>query len=151
MTLLTTMPLGALLILFWFVIIIVAAFIEINTMDLTSIWFSVGALIAFILSIIGFNILWQFFAFLGVSILLLLSVRPLAKNYFRTNVVNTNADRLIGKQATCTKEIKPGDRGEVKVDGQFWTAITAGDDVVLVNEKVEILAIEGVKLIVVKL
>lgn len=147
------MPLGfeSIIILLWFVIIIVTAWIEINTMDLSSVWFSIGALIAFIFAIIGFGIIWQVLAFIVVSILLLLSVRPLAKNYFRTNVVNTNADRLIGKQAICTKEIKAGERGEVKVEGQHWTAITAGDDTVLVNEKVEILAIEGVKLIVVKL
>ncbi len=120
-------------------------------MDLTSVWFSIGALIAFILAIVGFGVVYQIGAFVGVSILLLLSVRPIAKNYFRTNLVNTNADRLIGKVATCTKEVRPGERGEVKVDGQFWTAVTSGDEIVLVDEKVEILAIEGVKLIVVKL
>lgn len=140
-----------LIVLLWFAIILIAAFIEINTMDLTSVWFSIGALISFILAIIGFDIIYQVIVFIVVSVLLLLSVKPIAKNYFRTNLVNTNADRLIGKIATCTKEIKPGERGEVKIDGQYWTAITSGDDSVLVDEKVEVLAIEGVKLIVVKL
>ena len=138
------------LIILWFAIILISAFIEINTMDLTSVWFSIGALLAFIFAIIGFGWVTQLSVFLGVSILLLLSVRPIAKNYFRTNIVSTNADRLVGKVAVCTKEIQPGDRGQVKVDGQFWTAITPGDDTVLVDEKVEILAIDGVKLIVVK-
>lgn len=145
------MPNLDLIILLWFAIILVAAFIEINTMDLTSVWFSIGALFSFILAIIGFDIVYQILVFVFVSVLLLLSVKPLVKNYFRTNLVNTNADRLIGKIAICTKEIKPGERGEVKIDGQFWTAITSGDDSVLVDEKVEILAIEGVKLIVVNL
>ena len=138
------------LIILWFAVILISAFIEINTMDLTSVWFSIGALLAFIFAIIGFGWVTQLSVFLGVSILLLLSVRPIAKNYFRTNIVSTNADRLVGKVAVCTKEIQPGDRGQVKVDGQFWTAITPGDDTVLVDEKVEILAIDGVKLIVVK-
>ena len=139
------------MILIWFIVIIISAFIEINTMDLTSVWFSIGALIAFILAIIGFDFIWQILVFIIISIVLLLSVRPIAKNYFRTNIVSTNADRLVGKIAICTKEIRPGERGEVKIDGQNWTAITSGDDSVLVDEKVEILAIEGVKLIVVKL
>ncbi len=138
------------LIILWFAVILISAFIEINTMDLTSVWFSIGALLAFIFAIIGFGWVTQLSVFLGVSILLLLSVRPIAKNYFRTNIVSTNADRLVGKIAICTKEIQPGERGQVKVDGQFWTAITPGDDTVLVDEKVEILAIDGVKLIVVK-
>ncbi|MFW5838314.1 MAG: NfeD family protein [Bacillota bacterium] len=145
------MPNVDLIVLVWFSIILIAAFVEINTMDLTSVWFSIGALISFILAIIGFDIIYQVIVFIIVSILLLLSVKPIAKNYFRTNLVNTNADRLIGKIAICTKEIKPGERGEVKIDGQYWTAITSGDDSVLVDEKVEVLAIEGVKLIVVKL
>lgn len=139
------------MVLVWFAIIIIAAFIEINTMDLTSVWFSIGAVVAFVIAIIGWNPVVQIAAFVTVSILLLLSVRPIAKNYFRTNLVNTNADRLVGKVASCTKEIRPGERGEVKVDGQYWTAITSGDEIVLVDEKVEILSIEGVKLIVVKL
>ena len=138
------------LIILWFAVILISAFIEINTMDLTSVWFSIGALLAFIFAIIGFGWVTQLSVFIGVSIILLLSVRPIAKNYFRTNIVSTNADRLVGKIAICTKEIQPGERGQVKVDGQFWTAITPGDDTVLVDEKVEILAIDGVKLIVVK-
>ena len=139
------------LILIWFIVILVAAFIEINTMDLTSVWFSIGALIAFVLALLAQPPVLQVLAFVIVSVILLVSVRPIAKNYFRTNLVNTNADRLVGRVAICTKEIRTGERGEVKIDGQFWTAVTSGDDSVLVDEKVEILAIEGVKLIVVKL
>lgn len=138
------------LILIWFVIIIIAAIIEISTMDLTSVWFAIGALLSFIISIFSDNVILQIAVFIVVSVILLLSVRPIAKNYFRTNLVNTNADRLVGKIAICTKEIRPGERGEVKIDGKFWTAITSGDDTVLETEKVEVLAIEGVKLIVVK-
>lgn len=139
------------LILIWFIIIIVAAIIEISTMDLTSVWFAIGALFSFIISIFSDNVLLQISVFMIISVILLLSVRPIVKNYFRTNLVNTNADRLVGKTALCTKEIRPGERGEVKIDGKFWTAISNDDDAVLVNEIVEVLAIEGVKLIVVKL
>lgn len=138
------------LILIWFIIIIIAAIIEISTMDLTSVWFAIGALLSFIISIFSDNVILQIAVFIAVSVILLLSVRPIAKNYFRTNLVNTNADRLVGKIAICTKEIRPGERGEVKIDGKFWTAISSGDETVLENDKVEVLAIEGVKLIVVK-
>lgn len=138
-------------ILIWFVVIIIAAFIEINTMDLTSVWFAIGALVAFILAIIDFIIPIQILAFLLISIILLISVKPIAKNYLKSNVVSTNADRLVGKVAICTKEIRPGERGEVRIDGQFWSAITEEKDVVKVDERVEILAIEGNKLIVVRL
>ncbi len=135
----------------WFSIILFAAFIEVVTMDLTSLWFSIGAVVSFILAVLGQSIIVQIVVFIVISIFLLLSVRPLAKKYFRTNIIGTNADRLVGKVAVCTKQIDPGVRGEVKVDGKYWTAISSGNDAIEVDEKVEILSIEGAKLIVVKL
>lgn len=137
-----------LMIIIWFVLIIVAALIEMNTMDLASIWFSVGALFAFILALVGVDVAWQIVVFLVVSMGLVVSVRPVAKNYFKTNQISTNADRLIGKVAVCTKEIPVGERGEVKIDGKYWLAVSSGDQDIQVDERVEVLAIEGVKLIV---
>ena len=139
------------MIIIWFAIIIVAALIEMNTMDLTSIWFSVGALVAFILSLTKIGVPAQVIAFLVVSIILIIAVRPVAKNYFKTNTISTNADRLVGKVATCTKPIGIGERGEVKIDGKYWLAVTSGDRDIEIDEKVEVLAIEGVKLIVDKI
>ena len=138
------------MILIWFGVIILAAFIEITTMDLTSVWFSIGAVFSFVLAILNVALFWQIAAFIVLSTILLLSVRPLVKNYFRTNVVGTNADALVGKVATCTKTIHQNERGEVKVDGQYWSAITSESNTIEEGDKVEILAIEGNKLIVVK-
>jgi membrane protein implicated in regulation of membrane protease activity len=140
------------MVVIWFVVVIVAALIEINTMDLTSIWFSVGALFAFVIAIVEKEAIpLQFIAFLVVTGGLLLAVRPIARNYLKTNVINTNADRLIGKVAVCTKMINVGERGEVKIDGKFWLAVTSATEEIELDEKVVVLAIEGVKLIVDKL
>ena len=136
------------MIIIWFTVIILAALIEINTMDLASIWFSAGALIAFILALVGLNPFIQIAVFLVVSLLLLISIRPIVKNYLKTNVISTNTDRLVGKVAVCTKDINVGERGEVKIDGKYWLAISSGEEDIIIDEKVEVLAIEGVKLIV---
>lgn len=140
------------MIIIWFIVILLAAFIETTTMDLTSIWFSIGGLFAFVIAIVSpESVLLQTALFTAISLILIFTVRPLAKNYFKTNVITTNADRLVGKVGVVTKEILAGTRGEVKIDGKYWMAITSGDDDIAVDENVEILAIEGVKLIVVKL
>jgi membrane protein implicated in regulation of membrane protease activity len=139
------------MIIIWFVVIIVAALIEMNTMDLASIWFSVGGLIAFILSLVGLSPVWQIVVFFVVSIALIIAVRPVARNYFKTNSISTNSDRLVGKVAVCTKAIPVGERGEVKIDGKYWLAVTTSDQDINVDERVEVLAIEGVKLIVDKI
>jgi len=135
-------------IILWFFLVVVAAVIEAFTMDLTSIWFALSALVAFILAILGVSIPVQFLVFIIISIGLLLSVRPLAKRYFQTNIISTNSDRLVGKKAICTKAIVSGGRGEVKIDGNIWTAITQDGSEVDKDITVEVLAIEGVKLIV---
>ena len=136
----------------WFIVIVLGALIEMNTMDLSSIWFSVGALFAFVIAIVEKEAIpLQFIAFLVVTGGLLLAVRPIARNYLKTNVINTNADRLIGKVAVCTKMINVGERGEVKIDGKFWLAVTSATEEIELDEKVVVLAIEGVKLIVDKL
>jgi len=139
------------MIIIWFAVIIIAALIEINTMDLSSIWFSAGALVAFIFALAKLNPLLQIAVFLVVSFLLLISIRPIVKNYLKTNIISTNTDRLVGKVAICTKDINVGERGEVKIDGKYWLAISSSTEDILIDEKVEVLAIEGVKLVVDKI
>ena len=136
------------MIIIWFAVIIIAALIEINTMDLTSLWFSAGALVAFILALAGLDIYLQVIVFMVVSLLLLISVRPMVKNYLKTNIISTNIDRLVGKVAICTKDINIGERGEVKIDGKYWLAVSSGEADIMIDDKVEVLAIEGVKLVV---
>ena len=132
----------------WFIIIVLGALIEINTMDLTSIWFSAGALFAFIIAIAAGPLWLQITVFVVTSLVLIALVRPVTKKYLKTNVVHTNTDRLVGKVATCTKMIPVGDRGEVKIDGKYWMAVTTSQDDIEPDEKVEVLAVEGVKLVV---
>jgi ATP-dependent RNA helicase CshB len=68
--------------------------------------------------------------------------------YLKRNEAKTNVDSLIGEVATVTKEIVPDDRGEVKIKGQYWLAISADNSQIEAGKKVSILAIEGNKLIV---
>jgi len=143
------MDTSTIMVLVWFGIIILAAVIEAGTMDLSSIWFSVGAFFALIVSIFSDDILVQSIVFLVASIALLLVLRPLFKEHMRKNEIKTNADSLIGKTAVCIKEIKDGERGEVKIEGKIWTAIS--NENIEANEKVTVLAIKGVKLVVRKM
>jgi membrane protein implicated in regulation of membrane protease activity len=137
------------MILIWFGVVVLAGIIEASTMDLTSIWFSVGALFALIIAVIwGDNVILQAVIFIVVSILLLLGLRPVFKKYIRKNEIKTNADKLVGRTAICIKPIVNGERGEVKIEGKIWTAISNED--IQLDEKVEVLSIDGVKLVVKK-
>ncbi|MDY0373769.1 MAG: NfeD family protein [Candidatus Izemoplasmatales bacterium] len=143
------LDLGTTMILIWFGVVVLAGIIEASTMDLTSIWFSVGALFALIIAVIwGDNVILQAVIFIVVSILLLLGLRPVFKKYIRKNEIKTNADKLVGRTAICIKPIVNGERGEVKIEGKIWTAISNED--IQLDEKVEVLSIDGVKLVVKK-
>ncbi|MCF7923916.1 MAG: NfeD family protein [Candidatus Izimaplasma sp.] len=131
----------------WFSVIIIAAIIEGMTMDLSSIWFSAGAFVALIVSIFLPEAYWlQIIVFMVASVLLLLSLRPIFKKYMDRNEVRTNASSLIGEEATCIKSILDNERGEVKIQGKIWTAIS--NENIYEGEKVIVLAITGVKLVV---
>ena len=131
----------------WFAIILIAGVIEALTMDLSSVWFSVGAFFALIIAIFAKELIWlQFVVFVVFSIALLLGLRPIFKRYIRKNEIKTNADSLVGKTAVCIKPIIDGERGEVKIEGKIWTAIA--NENISENEKVTVLALKGVKLVV---
>lgn len=144
---LLSLTLGQTMIIIWLVIFLVAGIVEVMTMDLSSIWFSAGSVFALIVAIFAEELyILQIIVFIVTSFILIFSVRPLFKRNMNKNDVKTNADSLIGKVAVCTKEIKSGDRGEVKIEGKIWTAISNED--IEVDEKVTVLAIKGVKLVV---
>ena len=135
---------------YWLLIFIVLLVIEIGTMGLTTIWFAGGALAAFIMGIIGFGTGVQIAVFSIVSIVLLVSTRPIALKYFNKERQKTNAESLIGKQALVLEEVDTlHNKGVVEVNGQEWSAKTEEPSgVIAKNTVVTIEGIQGVKLII---
>lgn len=137
----------------WYIWLSLAVFfliIESMTVEIISIYFTGGALVSMALSLLGVPLEWQILTFCVVSILLIIFTRPIVARYLKRNESKTNVDTLIGDVATVTKEILPDERGEVKIKGQYWLAVSANNDIIELGSKVSILAIEGAKLIVKK-
>lgn len=132
----------------WIILFIILILIEVCTINLTTIWFALGALLAYITGFITDNLMIQTTVFLVVSVVSLIFTRPIVRKYLVKKPSMTNADMLIGKIGIVTKEISKNTVGEVKIDGKYWSA--KGNKKISVGSKVEILSIEGVKLIVKK-
>lgn len=130
----------------WLLLFIVLIIIELLTVNLTTIWFAFGSLVAYILSFFVSDIMIQTIIFLVSSIILLIFTRPIVKKFLLNKDVKTNADMLIGKTCVVTKEITKNEVGEVKVNGQYWSA--KANKKIKVGSEAKILSIEGVKLIV---
>ena len=106
----------------WLGIIIAAIVIEVITVDLVSVWFAAGGIIALILCLLGINQSIQIAAFIIIAIITAVVVRPIAKKYMRGNIERTNFDRVIGKHGLITKTITADTKGEVKVMSTLWLA-----------------------------
>lgn len=135
---------------YWLILLAVLLVVEIITLGLTTIWFAVGALIAFLATLIGFGIFAQVVVFVVVSLLMLYFTRPIAVKYFNNKTVKTNYESLIGKEAKVTSTIDNFNAaGSASLNGQEWTARAADDkDIIEAGAKVTVIDIIGVKLIV---
>ena len=122
------------------------------TVSLVSIWFVGGALAAFIVAYFMDNIWIEIAVFLGVSVILLLLLRPLARKLSvkQKDRMISGAKALVGKQAIVTEEIDSVHaKGAVQVNGQYWTAKTElFKDRIPKDTIVDIIDVDGVKLIV---
>lgn len=123
---------------------------EFATVQLTTVWFAVGALVSLLLAAFGVdNVAVQIIVFALVSLIMLILTRPLVKKWMRRRTQPTNADMVIGEQAVVTEAIDNAQaEGLVKVKGAVWSARSADDSRIPVGAAVTVKAIEGVKLIV---
>ena len=133
----------------WSVLLILFIIAEAITVQLVSIWFAIGSLVALIANFCGANILVQAALFVGVSFAALLLTRPLVKKFSTPKIQRTNIDRIIGERAIVTEEIDNLRAiGVVKADGKSWSACSADGSIIPAGSVVEVQKIDGVKLIV---
>ena len=126
-------------VMYWLGAAAIFVVIEIITMGLTTIWFAGGALVGAVMAAFSLPLWSQIIAFVIVSVI-----------HLNSRTVRTNADSLIGQTALVTQDIDNlNAKGQVKVEGQIWTARSISDDVQLhEGQKVMIESISGVKVIV---
>jgi membrane protein implicated in regulation of membrane protease activity len=84
--------------------------------------------------------------FVGVSLLTLVVVRPIARSHLRTPPeIRTGTAALIGKRAIVLERIANDEGvGCVKIDGEVWTARAFDDDQVIERgTRVHVMEIKG--------
>lgn len=132
----------------WIIAAVVFSILEAITLGLTSLWFAMAAVVALIAALLGAPFFVQVILFVVFSILFLMVTKPLAKDLLKIGGERTNSDRMIGEKGIVTTEILPFSMGQVKVQGQIWSALAEDGEPIGVNETVFVQSIEGVKLIV---
>ena len=136
----------------WLGAMVVAGVLEAATMQLSSIWFVGGGLIALFVAALGAPFWLQLTLFLVVSLVLLFFTRPIAVEKLKIGQTKTNADSLIGETCLVDEPINNiKSEGSVKVKSLTWTARSTDDDITFKKgDRVVVTDIKGVKLIVEK-
>ncbi|MBN1775661.1 MAG: NfeD family protein [Clostridiales bacterium] len=136
----------------WTILMVIFLIVEATTLNMTTAWFAIGALVALILRIVGLPVWLQVIAFAIVSLALLLlfifMIKPKIGTLMKKSEA-TNADRVIGIDGIVTTEIDPVNAtGLVKVKGQVWSASSEDGRNIPVGKTVVVTEIRGVRVIV---
>lgn len=119
---------------------------EIITVGFLVFWLGVGALIAMLVSFFTSNIIVQMSVFVISSGLLIFATRPLVNKISKKDAIPTNVYSLIGKKAVVTEDIDwVTGKGQIKFEGEVWSAKSKEQINIPAGSEVEIVSIEGVK------
>ena len=134
----------------WIALSVLAIVLETLTVQLLFIWFLPGLLVAMLLAFLAVDTWIQVLVFFIVSAAcLVLFQTVLKKRLHGKKQEKFNVDAVIGEKCYVVEKIDNiACRGAVKVRGLEWAARTLSDDELLEEGTlVEVLAVEGVKLI----
>lgn len=140
--------------IFWIVLILVFAIIEISTLEFTFLMLAGGSLGGLVSGLFGLPWWGQFIVALVLALLLLFAVRPpLLRALGRGgDPARSNVDALLGMAGVVTNDFS-GNASHVKLsNGDTWTARLSNqtaDRVLVEGEKVTVTAIEGATAVVV--
>ncbi|MGI6420642.1 MAG: NfeD family protein [Syntrophomonadaceae bacterium] len=132
----------------WILIAIVCGAIEVASAGFWFLWLGVSALLVALGASLGFlnNLEGQLLMFALFSALFIIFTRPLVVKLFKSEDIPTTVEALIGQHGVSLSEIKPLQFGQVKLNGEIWTA--ASDEEIREGSRVEVIGIDGVKLLV---
>lgn len=139
--------------IFWGIVLVAMAVLELSTLNLVSIWFALAALISLISALLGASLPVQFVIFVFCSavgfLIFTLLIRPKIQ---KARSIPTNADRIVGEEGIVLEIISPlEDTGLIRVKGQIWSARTDSKVPIEKDELVRVVSIRGVKAVVIPL
>ncbi len=108
--------------------------------------FALGALVAALVSLAGVGLPLALVVFLLVSLLVLLTLRPVARRHLQHPPrIRTGAAALVGSDAIVLERIANQEGvGCVRIGGEVWTARSyEDDDVIPAGERVQVVEIRG--------
>jgi membrane protein implicated in regulation of membrane protease activity len=130
----------------WLSLAFLLGIAEIMSLDLVLIMLAVGALAGAVVAVAAPSLWWlQILVASGISIMMLLLLRPTLLAKVRSMPgYRSSAAKMVGSSGVATSQIDRSG-GEIKVDGQSWSARPYSSDVVIEQgTEIEVFEIDGV-------
>ena len=132
----------------WLAVVVVSAIVEALTLQMVGIWFVVGGLVALILAACNVALEWQIIAWIIVSLILLLALRRLCLRFIlKKDNTRTNVDALVGVKVKLLADAVDG-TSEGKIGDVVWTVVLQDSETAAAGDTVEVVDVQGNKLIV---
>ncbi len=132
----------------WLAVTVIAIVVEIITPELVSLWFAIGGIVGIAFSFIPGLPWWgEIIIFAVLSMILLLSLRPVLSKYLKRKSLATNVDRLIGQDIRMITKADFDNLGSAKIGDVVWSVKSENQSSLLADEIVRIVAVDGNKLI----
>ncbi len=109
---------------FWICLFVIFIAIEVATINLVSVWFSIGSLVSAWFSILTNDIKIQLLAFIITSIISFIIINPLLKRKHYKLQKLTTINKTVGKIGTVVKDIKQKEAGVVLIERKRFKAIS---------------------------
>lgn len=133
----------------WILLALAFGAVELASVSFFSSLFGLGALVAAVSTL--FISAWPLQAgiFLVASILFVILLRPICLRACNQQIVHTNVARIIGLPGSVVVSIDNIQGvGQVKVEGEVWTARSLTGDPIPLDSRVEVVRVEGVRAVV---
>ncbi|MGL4739992.1 MAG: NfeD family protein [Sarcina sp.] len=133
----------------WLIVIVVAVVLDLVTSDFLFSGFSIGAVVALLLDLLGVNIIIQIIVFGIVGAVFTFTMYPIIKKKLKKDNVRLNLmeENYIGQEFVLEKDVN--DEILLKFQGTYWTFKTK--EPILKGESAKIIAVEGNKLLIEKI
>ena len=135
----------------WILVFLVSVIAEILSRKLIVIWLAPAAAISLLLGWCGLDVWVQALAFFVISTVTILAFGALRHARSRQSSGSVGGvEATIGQVGRVIERIDSlAGCGQIEINGQFWAARTVNEDITFeVGCTVEVIAVEGVKLIV---
>lgn len=117
--------------LIWLILAGILLIIEVTTLSLWALCLAIAAIVAMFASLFDAGVVVQIVVFLlaifGAYIMMLPVFRRRRGYVQKGNLdARTGMDALLGRKATVTREIRPGELGRARIDGDNWQVRAPG-------------------------